>query len=565
MLPIEAAVFLTPLALLTLVLSFYEIKKSQREIEQKKHQIDQRIYETLILREVGERIGYELNIEKILDTIISSLTKLIPYSTASYMLLTDDPGKVIFRVHLDEAVNRKFIEAQTEPMLVQLNQVTGKQYKRENLAESLSGTIVDEGTRDAMASFWSTPLIINDRGRGVMAVASKKPGLYQGEEMQVLGKILAQANRAVNQLEKVLATEKGKLNAMVESLADGILMLDSNENLVVVNPAAKRMLGLAERENTTIFDVAEALMGKVDIRTKFEESLKYDKLVTQDEVLVNDHCSQLLVTPVKDSSGKILGGVVLFHDITTQKELERLRQDFTAMMVHELRAPLTVARGTADMFMNNPRLAGEDGGKELLANLQTSVNSMLALVNDLLDVAKIEAGKFQISKSRNKIGEVIAEKVKFFQPMAGEKKLNLQAKAAENIPEADFDRERISQVLNNLISNAIKFSSAGGTITISALLLNKPGEFRPQYSGASMPEISCPAILVSVSDEGVGIPPEKIPDLFSKFKQLTPSSGTKGTGLGLSIAKGIIEAHGGKIFVESEPGSGSIFHFTLPA
>lgn len=516
-----------------------QIHKNEKDLNKRKKEIDQQIYETLILREVGERIGYELSLEKILDTIANSLNKLLPYSVVSYMLRAPDQTKANLRFHLEESVNRKFLDEVKRHMTDKLP-VT-------EVAETITGTIIDEGVTGPVASLWLVPLEINNRGTGVLAVASKKSGLYRGPEMEVLNKILAQANRAVSNLERVLATEEEKLNSMVASMADGVLMLDANMALVVINPAAARLLGLPGEKKLTILDVANSLADKIDLRAKIDESTAGDKVVTFENLRVGDKISLLLISPVKDDSGRKLGSVVLFHDVTARKELERVREEFTAMMVHELRAPLTVVRGTTEMFVQNPALSCQPQGQDLIKTMQNSATTMLTLVNDLLDAAKIEAGKFQILKTPGDLTEIIRDRILFFNQLATPKSIVLSADGVEPDLTAQFDRDRLSQVLNNLISNAIKFTPVGGQIKLSA---HKTGS----------------EIEICVTDTGEGIPADKIGDLFSKFKQLHPddSSGHKGTGLGLVIAKGIVESHGGRIWVESKLNEGSSFHFTIP-
>jgi two-component system, NtrC family, sensor histidine kinase KinB len=564
-LPTDPTFYLVPLALLTLVVSFVQIRKNQTDLSRRKKEIDQKIYETLILREIGERIGYELNMEKILDTIVSSLTKLLPFSVVSYVLTGRDKSKATIRFHLEESVGRGFLDILRDQMLAVLKEGL----RPEDLVETITGTIVDDSLKDRPASLWTVPLTINARSVGVLAVASKNNGLYKGPEMEILNKILAQANRAVNNLERVLATEEEKLNSMVSSMADGVLMLDANLNLVVVNPAGAALLGLPVSKKLTIFDIVESLADKVDLRTKIEESQRANQMVTFDNLIVGGRVSQLLISPVRDANQSLLGTVVLFHDITAQKELERIREEFTAMMVHELRAPLTVVRGATDMFLRNPTLPTQTSGQDLLKTMQTSATTMLSLVNDLLDMAKIEAGKFQIVKTRSNLTEILKDRIIFFTQLANPKTIALCEDGVTPDLPVDFDRERISQVLNNLLSNAIKFTPVGGKITLSAYQINGLADIRWRFADAkpaSLPTIAGPAVLVAISDTGLGIPPEKITDLFSKFKQLHPSDGDhKGTGLGLVIAKGIVESHGGQIFVQSKVNEGTTFYFTIPA
>lgn len=246
----------------------------------------------------------------------------------------------------------------------------------------------------------------------------------------------------------------------------------------------------------------------------------------------------------------VLEAFILAHELRikwekTQKELERVKEEFTAMMVHELRAPLTVVNGTTAMLLSHPEIAAQEMGLKLLNSMKSSAHAMLSLVNDLLDVAKIEAGKFQILSTKNKIGELISDRQIFFTELAKEKNITIKTAVQENLPEINFDRERLLQVFNNLLSNAIKFTGNSGTITIKSVL-----------------QEDSKTILCSITDTGAGIPKEQLPLLFSKFKQL--KSSTKGTGLGLVIAKGIVEAHKGKIWAESTVNVGTTFNFTLP-
>lgn len=552
-LPTDPAFYLAPLALITLAVSYIQIRVNQNDLARRQKEIDQKIYETLILREIGERIGYELDLNKILNTIVESLDKLLPFSVVGYMLLDKTLNKVNLRFHLQESVNRSFLNSLREKMLTEVD--------TRDISESITGTIIDEGLKTTPQSIWTVPLVLNSRGVGVLTIASKNSGLYKGPEMEVLTKILTQANKAVNNLETVLQSEEEKLNSMVAAMADGVLMLDANLSLLVINPAAIRLLGLPLDQKVTILEVVQKLSDVLDLRSKINESHQTNNLVTVDNLFISGTASKLLISPVKDQNKNTLGTVVIFHDVTAQKELDKIRGEFTAMMVHELRAPLTVVRGATDMFLRDPQLFTQQQGQDLLKTMQLSSSTMLNLVNDLLDAAKIEAGKFQIVKIKGNLTETIKERLTFFNQLAMPKNITLTTDVLEENLEVEFDKERISQVLNNLISNAIKFTPMGGKITVSAY----KGEVKWRYQD-NIPEIkneNRSLVVVSVSDTGTGIPAEKIPDLFSKFKQLKPAE-SAGTGLGLVIAKGIIESHGGNIYVQSHVDEGTTFYFILP-
>lgn len=570
-LPTDLGFYLTPLAILTLTAAFFQIHQNSVDIKKKKKEIEKKIYETLILREIGERIGYELNISKILDTIVDSLNNLLPYSVIAYFLITADV-KVVSRMHLEEPVNKSFLDTMKKYMLESLNHLTEKSYSASDIQDSITGTIINEDNHEVVNSLWLTPVSINSKGVGVLAIASKRPGLYNGPEMEFLIQILNQANRAVNNLETIISSERLKLDAMVYSMADGVLMFDKDLNLIVINPGTIRLLGLVTNTKPTIFEIARTLSDKLDLRSKLDESIQTDRLISYDNLAVGGKISQLLISPVKDSKGELLGTVVLFHDKTAEKQLEQIREEFTAMMVHELRAPLTVVQGTTDVILKNPQLVDSDQGKQLIATMNNSVGAMLSLVNDLLDVSKIESGKFQIIRTFQNLASVINDRVAFFLPLASSKSISLVCEPLDPNLNLVFDRDRIAQVLNNLLSNAIKFSSPNGKITVRAYKINNASEIKWQFEQSNKETnkiaVTSPNVLISVSDTGKGIEKERIPELFSKFKQLHPLEhevgGTVGTGLGLVIARGIVESHHGIMFVESNFAQGSTFYFTLP-
>ena len=365
--------------------------------------------------------------------------------------------------------------------------------------------------------------------------------------------------------QKILISEKSKLDSMVAAMADGVLLFDLNLNLLIINPVATRLLGMPDRAKITFQDVSKKLSGVLDLQEKIRESSKTGNLVTVESLFLDGHASQLLITPTKDQSGVLLGTVVILHDVTAEKELERVREEFTAMMVHELRAPLTVVHGATEMFVQNPQLTVQPQGQEMIKTMETSAAGMLSLVNDLLDAAKIEAGKFQISKTKDNLSEIVRDRIGFFRAMAQDRQISFSEDIPDSDLEAEFDKDRVAQILNNLISNAIKYTGTAGKITVSAYRINSSTDIKWRYpDNIPSVKIDNPAVLISVSDTGSGIAQEKIVDLFSKFKQLQPSAGKLGTGLGLVVAKGIIESHGGQIFVQSHVNEGSIFYFTLP-
>lgn len=573
--PLQSVLWAAVFSGIVLIIVLFEYRRVRARLLEHEKQMRRRMYELSILRELGERIGYSLNVQKIVDIISGSLTKLLPFSTVAYMLPEGDEGRLNFHITLEESVSANFLDEVRLRMLKAFNVLFAKNYLATDVDESVSGIITDPKSRALVKSFFNVPIVINSKPAGILTVASSQPGLYKtNEEVEILYTIVNQASEAVSKLETVLEIEKGKLNAMVASMADGVLMVDTKNRLMVVNRKATEMLALGDKE-PSIFDILDVFASHIDLRTKIEESLKRDQIIIENEIQLHNYFLQILISPVKNKKNEPLGSVVLLHDITHEKELEKMREDFTSMMVHELRSPLTGIRSIAALLKNESIKNELKKYNDFLELITSNSSSMLDLVNDLLDVAKLESGKFEIFKKPSNIRLVVGQRIKSFSSLAADNKLSLQETILSEIPETfDFDEIKVGQVLNNLLSNAIKFTQAGGKITAGAFVCEKSKDIAQvaiekniPWQGPAHGFVSPrDAAVLCVSDTGVGIPQNEISKLFNKFQQLSASSRSekKGTGLGLVIAKGIVEAHGGMIGCTSEEGKGSTFFFTLP-
>jgi signal transduction histidine kinase len=228
-------------------------------------------------------------------------------------------------------------------------------------------------------------------------------------------------------------------------------------------------------------------------------------------------------------------------------EIDRLKSDFVAVVSHELRTPLAVVLGNLELLGDERFWTLNPQQSQFLKSATTNSHRLLLLINDILDFSKLENSSLPMTMSPNELSEVVKQAAENLTRLFEERELNLRLDLASDLPLAEMDEQRIAQVLTNLISNAIKFSPAGAPVEVTVR----------QENGSA---------VVRVRDHGEGIRREDMPRLFKKFSQLDSRSTRKvgGTGLGLAICKGIVEAHGGRIWAESEPGEGSTFAFTLP-
>ncbi len=513
-------------------------------------ELQQKIYQIQVLQEISQRIGYSLDSSKIIEIVTGSIGPLLEYETVSFMLYASNED-VVFKTHVHESVNHRFIEQVKEKMQAATGAMCNKLVDFAKIDERMDGVILDDSLDTQVVSYVNIPVIIGDQLLGLINISSSKPGLYGHTQAAVLYSITNQASIAVTQLENVLENEKGKLLGIISAMTDGVFMVDLNNQLVVSNPAVVDILQLPVGRPITMFDILDTLAGKIDLRTQIDKSLAQNKPIILPEVYLKDKAIEITISLVRDKNGEHRGAAIILHDVTSEKSLEKLRQEFTAMMVHELRAPLTAVRWSSESLMKSlsDAKAQADPVKimDSIGTIETAATNMLELVNDLLDVAKIESGKFDLNMQEYDLTETTREEIKAFAPQAEAKHLALNFTSPEHVM-AKFDRVRIAQVFNNLLSNAIKYTDSGAVeINISV----QPAEER---------------VVISIKDSGIGVSHEDLNFLFSKFKQLKSfDSSRKGTGLGLVVSKGIVEAHGGQIWAES-PGEnmGTTFFFSIP-
>lgn len=555
-----------------------EISTKEVKIEERGKEMDSKMYELAILKELGDRVGYSLDVHQIIDVITGSLHQFIDYSAVSYMLI--EPEKVLFKIHLEKSVHRGFINEVRDRMLRSLGALLDKEFKENQVEEFISGAILIEEVNSPVQSFFNIPLVIGGKVVGVLTVADTQSGLYKEDQMTILYKITNQASQAVTRLQEVVSTEQSKLNAMVISMMDGIVMTDLDYRILVINPAARKALSLDPVKEVTIFDFIDNLGGKFDIRGRLEESVKLNKEYSSDRILLGEKFFQIFVLPVKNVSvlgqESVTGGVVIFHDVTSEVEIETLRKDFTSMLVHELRSPLDGVKKISEVLKNKDIVQSKESYDEYIDLIYKNSSGMLEIVNDILDVAKIEAGKFDIQKKEGDFVKTVKDRVNFYSITANSSNIKLKDSFGEGLPEkVMFDQEGLEHILNNLISNAIKYTNKDGEVSVVTFLHKEGVDInRESKSALYQSENTLPAdlgegsyITVLVSDNGIGIDEKNISSIFSKFKQLDTKDKVpkkKGTGLGLVIAKGIVEEHGGKIGVVSKIGVGSTFYFTIP-
>ena len=355
----------------------------------------------------------------------------------------------------------------------------------------------------------------------------------------------------VEKQAKNICEEKEKIDDIIHNMSDGIVVIDSEEKIIMVNPSGEKMLNITKQDiGKHIKDVIKGEHFMALVKKPSSEKTKPSKKGVE-LYSPNESTMRILRTSsavIEDYKGKTAGFVAILNDVTKQKEMDKAKEEFFANVTHELRTPLVATEKAISLILTKAPGALTDDQENFLTIADRNLKRLTVLINDLLDLSKFEAGKMKLTLKLSSIGTAITESVNVLKVWAQTKSINLEQNIQQDLPKINIDVGRIIQILNNLVSNAIKFTPENGTVTVEARM-NENKE-----------------IEVSVKDTGPGMSGEELSRVFDKFYQVRGvlTGDVRGTGIGLAVAKEIVELHGGKIRVESELEKGTKFIFTLP-
>lgn len=371
--------------------------------------------------------------------------------------------------------------------------------------------------------------------------------------------MVAQDMREMRKLVYNLVAERNKLSVTLAGITEGVFVVDKIGVISFFNEAAEKLFEVKAAD--VIGKKADEVLNITDQegRIKVEYFFPQEKL-SKDMVTYSRNgvriqtpngrinFANLIAANIVEGEEINLGAIVTLHDVSKEKELEEMKLDFVSMAAHELRTPLTSIRGYLSVLQEEIGKKLSEDQYSFLEKAFISSTQLAALVENLLSVSRIERGSLQIQLQVTDWGGILEEAYNNFLPQAKERKVGFTyVKPKQKLPLVLVDKFRISEVISNLISNALNYTPAGGSVEVSV-------------------EANATEVTTHVKDTGPGIPPSAIPKLFTKFFRVSGvlEQGSKGTGLGLYISKAIVDMHKGRIWVESELGKGSVFNFTVP-
>jgi len=488
-----------------------------------------------LLPEIGKDLSARLNINELTDIVLRRTVETLG-AMLGHIIIFTPRGPLHREYHISPSAP-SVPGAQLPPLNDSLNQI---KETRQSLiiADTHSDPRWQVNPDDPTHSVIIVPMFGRFDLIGLLILTHEQSGYFNLEHQLLLQAIASQAAIAVEnaQLYAGTAQEQQRLAAILQSAAEAILMLDADDCLSLLNPAARKLftdydtkLGLPLPRGRGY----DALIQLID-ETCASKTPKTSEITWPDSRVFS-----ILLTPIEEG-----GCVVVLHDVTHFKNLERVKNEFIATASHDLKNPLTAILGFSQILSKVGPLTETQA--DFVRRIQTASANMSELVQNMLDLVKIDAG-MEIKRETLDVNRLMAEMADEFEPQANAKNQALTLTKSEGQLQIQGDPFQLKQALRNLIGNAIKYTPGGGVITIAA-------EAQPEH------------VQVYVKDTGPGIPAVDLPHIFDRFYRVRsgPAKDIEGNGLGLAIVKSIIEGHGGEISVASELGRGSCFMVSLP-
>lgn len=541
-----------------------------------KYNTEKRLH--LVLEKTSQYLAIEADVNVILSRIASTLGKALGAKYVNFWELTQDKKSIYITAAY--GMQKQYLQqSRKAPIRIGTAWIgravkTGKAWATSNVQKDprLPRSWLPAVKMQNYHGLLCMPLMRKGEIIGGMCIYYKDVHDFEYFEMSLATIVANQAATALANARffSDLLTERNKTLATIQSLEDGLIMYDPEDKIVLFNPMAENLLQLKAKEV-----IGKYVDKKLKEKSTYWKNLFNIHIFAKSDYSCNEYTTmgpkklilEITNSPVYDSSQKKIGAMQVLRNITEEKrktmelkkaferiqkqmselkEMDKMKSEFLSITSHELRTPMTPIKIQLQLLLENYFGKINQKQEHSLRVISRNAKRLNLLIKDILDVSRLESGKMKINPENVQLTDIIPNVIENAESTIKEKQLEVTTKLSK-LPKIFIDKERIGQVITNLLNNAIKFTPNNGKITIET-------------------EKSKEHVMVKVSDTGIGIPEESNQKIFQSFVQLEPAATRKagGTGLGLSICEKIIELHNGKIWVESNLGKGSVFYFTLP-
>jgi PAS domain S-box-containing protein len=568
---------------------FEEVRSFSQELEQRVEERTEELAAAMeelseerdrveALYRITSQLSASLDLDHVLNKAIASILDVVGADRAATLLVDPETRQLNLRAAIGEGVNLP----------------PGGRPTHFSVGEGLVGWVVEQrtmamvqdlrrddrwiegqGEREPFCSALAVPLQASGQVLGAILLLDRSVAYFRDEHVRLVRTAAVQIAQAINNAElynvireqaerlgnmlKAQQVESTKSQAILEGVADGVMVTDADGDVILFNAAAERILdlpreeamGRTTREMLGLYgSQAQDWMETVaEWENRPESYVRDDYLAAQLDIegrVVSVHLAPVLMG-ARSSLPQFLGTVSVFRDVTAEVEADRAKTEFVSMVSHELRTPMTSIKGYTDLMLMESVGPLTDPQEKFLSIVRNNVDRLTMLVDDLLDISRIESGRLDLAPEPMSLQEAVARVVTSMKARANEKGILLRSELSPDLPMVRADPDRLAQILTNLVGNACQYTPSGGEVVVVA-----------QSRGAE--------VHVCVRDTGIGISAADRDKIFDRFFRADSPEvqGTPGTGLGLPIVKSLVQMHGGEIWVESTPGEGSRFTFTLP-
>jgi signal transduction histidine kinase len=539
--------------------AFYNIDDSDQNL----NIIHKKIQENEVINNLVKNLGLSLNNDAIIENIVNAIIQILPDAIiATFCIgLHNINSQNIIKLYSPSNIDSKDLDSIKEDIIneaIQL-EISNKfnnieNLNKDNLSIDFKFPIMFSDSKTEISGKYIFPISIPLTLNAVIHISFPDSATNSENIITSINTIIDNATQTITNLKRLIDAEYSHFEALVGSLNSAVMMFNTNKEIIVINNPFKKLLG-SSCEDMVISDFIETLSSKITSKSKIDTALnKYINLVLEKpytkkipEIIIADKYYEVSILSVHDAAKNISGGAFIMHNITSLKELNNQKSNFVSMVSHELKSPLSIIKESAALLSEGIYGKINAQQNELITLAIDNTNRLVRLIDDLLDLSKIEAKKIRLNYSEVNI----SKKIKSYVKMLKIKSLEQQVKISiinntKSTFTIDADEDKLEQIILNLLSNSLKYTAPHGNIIIH---ISEKDTF----------------LEIKVEDTGIGIAKDDMPYLFQKFHRFgNYRKKVKGTGLGLAITKELVELHKGIITAKSELGKGTTISIMIP-